>query len=396
MAIMLPQNTTILIVGAGPTGLALAITLQQMGVEHVIIDRLAAGLNTSRAAVIHAHTLEMLQPLDVVDELERRGLQLQHFAVRERDRALLRLSFDRLPTRFNHILMIPQDETEAVLADQLGLSGGMVHRGVSAVSVEPVGEGYDIGLATAEGERIIHADYVVAGDGMHSVVRESAGIGFDGGSYAESFVLADVTMNWTTDREEVAFYLSPEGPVVVAPLPHGHFRVVATVADAPEKPDAALIEEIMNTRGPKRQQIRVGEVFWSSRFRLHHRVASAYRKGNIFLMGDAAHVHSPAGGQGMNTGLVDAVVLGRLLAGVLKAGRPISDLDRYEALRRPAALEVVAMADRLTRVALVRSTWAKMLRSAVFALLNLSTGFKRRVQLSLSGLDRRAYAKLPK
>ena len=391
---MLPQKTKVLIVGAGPTGLALAITLQQAGIEHVVIDRLAAGLNTSRAAVIHAHTLETLQPLGVVEELERRGLQLQHFSVRDGDRALLRLQFDQLPTRFNHILMIPQDETEAVLADQLAALGGAVHRGVSALSVVQEDAGYAVKLDTADGERTVHADYVVGGDGMHSVVRESAGVGFEGDSYADSFVLADVTMNWKTDRDEVAFYLSEEGPIVVAPLPHGHFRVVATVANAPEKPDAALIETIMNERGPKRQQIRVGEVFWSSRFRLHHRVASAYRKGNMFLMGDAAHVHSPAGGQGMNTGLVDAVVLGRLLAGVLKDGRPVTDLDRYEALRRPAALEVVSMADRLTKVALVRSAWGKMLRAAIFGLLNLSSGFKRRIQLSLSGLDRRQFAKL--
>jgi len=203
-------------------------------------------------------------------------------------------------------------------------------------------------------------------------------------------------MNWRTDRDEVAFYLSSEGPVVVAPLPHGHFRVVATLENAPEKPDAALIERIMNTRGPKSQRIRVGDVFWSSRFRLHHRVASAYRKGNVFLMGDAAHVHSPAGGQGMNTGLVDAVVLGRLLVGVLKQGRPLADLDRYEPLRRPAAQKVLSLADRLTRVALVKGFWGKLLRSMIFGVLSLSAGFKRKVQLSLSGLDRREFVELPK
>jgi 2-polyprenyl-6-methoxyphenol hydroxylase-like FAD-dependent oxidoreductase len=393
---MLPERTRILIVGAGPTGLALAITLQQAGVDYLLVDRLAAGLNTSRAAVIHAHTLEMLEPLGVVDELERRGRPLHHFSVRDGDRALLRLKFDKLPSRFNHILMIPQQETEAALADRLAVLGGQVHRGVSALSVQETGAGYDARLESAEGEHAVLADYVVAGDGMHSVVRESAGIGFEGDSYADSFVLADVTMNWQTDRDEVAFYISPEGPVVVAPLPNGHFRVVATVENAPEKPDAALIEAIMNTRGPKSQTIRVGDVFWSSRFRLHHRVASAYRKGNVFLMGDAAHVHSPAGGQGMNTGLVDAVVLGRLLVGVLKEGRPAADLDRYEPLRRPAAQKVLALADRLTRVALVRGFWGKLLRSLVFGALNLSSGFKRRVQLSLSGLDRREFVELPK
>ena len=393
---MLPEQTGILIVGAGPTGLALAITLQQAGVDYLLIDRLAAGLNTSRAAVIHAHTLEMLEPLGVVEDLEKRGRQLQHFSVRDGDRALLRLRFDKLPTRFNHILMIPQQETEAVLADRLAGLGGRVHRGVSALSVREMATRYEVRIESVDGQHLVRADYVVAGDGMHSVVRESAGLGFEGESYAESFVLADVTMNWRTDRDEVAFYLSPEGPVVVAPLPHGHFRVVATVENAPEKPDAALIETIMNTRGPKSQRIEVGDVFWSSRFRLHHRVASTYRHGNIFLMGDAAHVHSPAGGQGMNTGLVDAVILGRLLVGVLKQGRPAGDLDQYETLRRPAAQKVLALADRLTKVALVHGFSGKLLRSAIFGVLNCSTAFKRKVQLSLSGLDRREYVVLPK
>lgn len=391
---MLPQHAKILIVGAGPTGLALSIALRQAGIDHLIVDRLEAGLNTSRAAVIHAHTLEMLEPLGVVDELERRGRRLQHFSVRDGDHALLRLSFDRLPTRFNHILMIPQQDTEAVLADRLAALGGRVHRGVSAMAVVKSEDRYEVRLATPAGERVVSADYVVAGDGMHSSVRQDAGIGFDGESYADSFVLADVTMDWHTDRDEVAFYLSPEGPVVVAPLPDGRFRVVATRENAPERPDAALIEDIMNSRGPRARKVRVGDVFWSSRFRLHHRVASAYRQGNIFLMGDAAHVHSPAGGQGMNTGLVDAVVLGQLLVGVLKQGRPEGDLDRYDALRRPAAEEVLALADRLTRVALVRGFWGRLLRAAIFGLLNLSPAFKRKVQLSLSGLDRRRFAEL--
>lgn len=393
---MLPEHTKVLIVGAGPTGLALAISLQQSGVYHLLIDKLEAGLNTSRAAVIHAHTLEMLEPLGVVEELERRGLKLQHFSVRDHDRALLRLRFDRLPTRFNHILMIPQHETEAIFAERLAALGDKVHRGIAATSVRPASRGYEVQLEGPGGQHLIRADYVVAGDGMHSVVREDAGIGFEGESYAGSFVLADVTMNWKTDRDEVAFYLSPEGPVVVAPLPHGRFRVVATLENAPERPDAALIEQIMNTRGPKGGAIRVSDVTWASRFRLHHRVAETYRKGNIFLMGDAAHVHSPAGGQGMNTGLVDAVVLGRLLAGVLAQGRPVADLELYGTLRRPAALQVLSLADRLTKVALVHSVWAKLFRSAVFGLLNLSVGFKSRVQLSLSGLDRKVFTELPR
>ena len=392
---MLPETTDVLIVGAGPTGLALAIARQQAGGDHLLVEKSERAQKTSRAAVIHAHTLEVLEPLGVVEALGRRGLHLEKFAMRDGDAALLHLSFDRLPSRYREILMIPQDETEAVLVDRLHALGGKIHRGVAVTSVVGTDGRHDVHVQSANGETMVSAAYVVAGDGMHSVVRESAGIGFEGEAYEGSFVLADITMDTAIKADEVAFFLSPEGPVVVAPLPRGRFRIVAAVENAPEKPDADLIEQILNTRGPRRQRTTVHGVTWSSRFRLHHRVASAYRKGNIFLMGDAAHVHSPAGGQGMNTGLVDAVVLGRLLSDVISGRRPASDLDRYQALRRPAALEVVALADRLTRIALVRNPAGKFLRRIAFKLLDMSSAFKAKIELSLSGLDRKAHAEIP-
>ena len=172
---------------------------------------------------------------------------------------------------------------------------------------------------------------------MNSLVRQTAGIGFTGARYEKSFVLADVEMTWAHGRDEVMLFFSPAGLVVVAPLPSGAFRIVVTLDNAPEHPEIADVQALLNTRGPTQGVGAVSHVHRSSRFRLHHRVADQYRRGRFLLVGDAAHVHSPAGGQETNTGLVDACVLGRLLANVTPGRRDESHLDTYEALRRPTA-----------------------------------------------------------
>src|SRR6185369_12391745 len=163
--------------------------------------------------------------------------------------------------------------------------------------------------------------FVVGADGMHSAVREQVGIPFTGGSYGETFVLADVRLSGAVPSDEVILYFSPAGMVVVAPLPGGLHRIVATVAEAPDQPDAAFVQALLDTRGPERERAVVHEVLWGSRFRVHHRIADTYRAGRVVLAGDAAHVHSPAGGQGMNVGILDAMRLAdalvRSLAGAL-------------------------------------------------------------------------------
>ena len=389
---MLPTSTDVLIVGAGPTGLALAVALRQAGIDHLLIDRLAEGQNTSRAAVIHAHTLEVLEPLGVVGELIGRGLKIERFALRDRDRALLQLHFGKLPSAYDFMLMLPQDVTERVLADRLTALGGTVHRGVTATAVTQDAAGARVTVRSAAGEQVISARYVVAGDGMRSLVREAAGIAFDGDANAESFILADVRMRWPLGREEVSLLFSKEGMVVVAPLPDGSFRIVATMENAPEAPDAADIAALLDARGPSGGQTVVETVLWSSRFRIQHRVAASYRAGRLFLMGDAAHVHSPAGGQGMNTGLVDAVTLGGILADVVSGRRPEAWLDRYGALRRPAAERVLTLAGRLTTMAVTRSAPQRALRNAALSIMDALPPVKDRLAMNLSGLARRDLA----
>jgi len=394
MCAPIPAVTDVLIVGAGPTGLALAISLAQAGVDHVLIDKLEAGLNTSRAAVVHAHTMEALDSLGVAQRMAAAGKTIKRFSIRDRDRALVQLTFDKLPSAFSYLLMIPQDVTERILAARLAELGSTLHRGVSATSIEHNRDGARVWLQDGQGQRAIDAKYVVGADGMHSLVRETAGIPFDGGQYEHSFVLADVGMEWAHGRDEVMLYFSPAGPVVVAPLPNGNFRIVAVMEDAPENPQAQHIQAILDASGPT-DGVRITGVTWSSRFRIHHRLARRYREGRLIVMGDAAHVHSPAGGQGMNCGLVDATVLGRLLADVSAGRRPDRALNIYEKLRRPAAAQVLKLAGDLTEMAMKRAPASRVVRNARLSVLNHAPPLKRKMIMNLSGLARRAAAELP-
>jgi 2-polyprenyl-6-methoxyphenol hydroxylase-like FAD-dependent oxidoreductase len=391
---MLPERTEVAIVGAGPTGLALAIVLQAAGVDHVLIDRLDNQQGTSRAAVVHAHTLETMEDLGVVGALVERGHKVGRFAIRDRDDVLLGLDFSDLPSAHDYLLMVPQDETERVLAERLEALGGQVRRGIAATRIEQDAEAARVTVVTPSGPATIAARYVVGADGLHSIVRAAAGIGFDGASYEESFVLADARLDWPLGRDEVTLLFAPAGMVVVAPLPNGAFRIVATLAEAPEHPSAADMQAILDQRGPRRRRARLGEVLWSSRFRLQHRLARTYRNGRLLLIGDAAHVHSPAGGQGMNTGLVDAVVLGRLLAAVVTGRQAEAALDRYGALRRPAAAQVLRLAGGLTRAATVTKPALRHARNLVLRLAGRVPAVRRRLVLNFSGLARKSLAEV--
>ena len=389
---MLRPTTDVLIVGAGPTGLALAITLQRAGIDHLLIDKLPCGQNTSRAAVLHAHTLEMLDELGVATLLADEGLKLATFSIRDRDRTLVRLRFDRLATQHPYLLILPQNVTERVLADRLVALGGAIHRGITATEVRQDATGAHVSLTSDAGTHSIAARYVVGGDGMHSMVRAASGAEFEGATYGESFVLADVSMEWSHGRHEVMLFFSPAGLVVVVPLPNGNFRIVATLENAPEHPTVADIQTLIDTRGPTAGRAKVMVVAWGSRFRVHHRLAKSYRNQRLLLMGDAAHVHSPAGGQGMNTGLVDACVLGRLLAAVVSGTQAEVVLDQYQSLRRPAAEKVLGLAGRLTSMATMRHPAKRTVRNVMLSLVNHLPFVKQEVVMNLSGLSRRRYA----
>jgi 2-polyprenyl-6-methoxyphenol hydroxylase-like FAD-dependent oxidoreductase len=325
--------------------------------------------------------------VNVTDRLRAAGHIVPRFCLRDRDRTLAAVRFDRLPTRYPYTLMVPQQITEAILLERLRESGGDVHRPFVVSVVQQDDDGVSVTVTDEGGAaQSIRAKYLVGADGMHSTVRQQAGIGFRGDAYEQSFVLADVKMDWPLAVDEVSLFFSPDGLVVVAPLPGGHHRIVATVDTAPDRPDLADVQRLLDTRGPVAHPARISEMSWSSRFRVHHRLAEHYRAGRILLAGDAAHVHSPAGGQGMNTGIQDAVALGHVLVAVCAGQGDASLLDQYEQTRRPIAERVVAFTDRMTSVATQRTPRRRAMRNAMIGIIGRIPAVPRLLATELAGL----------
>jgi 2-polyprenyl-6-methoxyphenol hydroxylase-like FAD-dependent oxidoreductase len=272
----LPARTEVLVVGAGPVGLAAAASLAGHGHDVAVIDQLAAGANTSRAAVVHARTLEMLERIGVAKRLAGLGIRARRFSIRDGDRELVPVRFDRLPTEYPYTLMVPQNITEQVLLDRLEELGGNVHRPYLATGLSQTADGAEVTLDSGD---TIGAQYVVAADGMNSTIRDLAGLGSDGnGTLPLSFALADVRVEGGLPADQVLLFFSRPGMLVVAPLPDGSFRLVAEVDDAPVEPDVAYAQQLLNARGPRRASVKVTDVIWGSRFRIHERVADQRRR----------------------------------------------------------------------------------------------------------------------
>ncbi len=378
----------LLIVGAGPSGLALAAQLKRLGVSALIVDRLPVGANTSRACVIHAHTLEVLEPLGVNGQLLEEGVRVPIFRIRDRDRTLVTIDFAEIDSPYPFTLMNPQDRTERVLLAKFEHLGGNVERPVEFIGFETDGANV-VATFGANGDRwSVRSRWLVGCDGVHSRVREQAEIPFEGAAYEQGFVLADVHLDWPLSREEVTLFYSPKGLAVVAPLPEDHFRIVATDDAAPETPTLEYVQALLDSRGPTLERGHIRDLVWSSRFRIHHRVARSPRKGHVLLCGDAAHVHSPAGGQGMNTGIQDAVSLAHVLADSLRDGDE-GRLDGWAAARHRVATDVVSLTDRITRMATMKSPFGQALRNAAIAFAGHVPPIRAAIARNLAELDAR-------
>lgn len=380
---MTGQHKDVVIVGAGPTGMALAIGLAERGVDFVILDSLPEAQNTSRAAVIHAATLVTLDRLGVADRLVEQGIKVPHFRIRDRDRVLMHADFSKLESPTPFALMIPQDETEAILVDRLATLGRTVRRPARVTEIERSAGGALVRFEAAGRDEAIRCKFVVGADGARSIVRSGAGIGFPGSTYG-SFLLADVRMRWPLSRDEVSLFFSREGVLVVAPMSDDRYRVVAQAPDAPSSPAAEDVQRVIDARGPT-SGAEVTEVLWGSRFQVHHKLADRFLDGPVLLLGDAAHVHSPAGGQGMNLGLRDAGMLAHALAEALEAGTR-APLEHYAATQRSAAQHVLHMTQRLTRVATVRSGPGSRLRNGIISTASRLPPLRRKFARTLAGV----------
>lgn len=360
------SSSQVLIVGAGPTGLVLAAGLLARGVPVRIIDKAAAPAWQSRAVSLHARSLELLDTMGLAETFLAHGHQVRRFRMCAGRRSLLNLDMSRNGSRYGFILHLPQSETERLLRTRVDELGGTVEQGVELVGLTEQGEHVDATLRDAAGHEIeVSVDYVVGCDGAHSRVRHELGLTFEGQPYPNDWLLADVALDGITRDDEIRAFYRPDGlPLVCLPMGANRWRLVMPNAGdrAGRPPSFEEIQDLVAHRAPWR--IQVADPGWLATFRCQLRSTTTYRCGRVLLAGDAAHIHSPAGGQGMNTGMMDAHNLAWKLA-LVAGGAPEALLDTYGQERVPVASDVLRFTDKMIGWATMRHPVKRALRDTL-------------------------------
>ncbi|MER6950752.1 FAD-dependent monooxygenase [Nonomuraea sp. NPDC000554] len=366
----------VVIVGAGPTGLMAACELALGGVSCTIVDKRGSESNVTRAFGLHARALELLDARGMGDELVARGNPLRTVYPAYASR----VDFGRLDTRYPMLLLVPQNGTEKLLRRRAAELGVEIRRNANVVGLAQDTESVRL---TLEDGAELDARYVIGADGAHSTVRDLVHVGFAGAAYSLPMLLADVRI--PTSEPPPITQVGTEGVVVTLPFGDGWFRVGAWLREEQDNPGFTQIREAFRVIAGT--DYDMSEPRWFSRFTAERRQARSYRSGRVFLIGDAAHVNSPIGGQGMNTGIQDAVNLGWKLAADLHGWAPPWLLDTYHAERHPVGSAVLAMTDHLTGLVLSGSrVRLEINRRLMAALLHTGPG-RRRVLGRLSGLE---------
>ena len=341
----------VLIVGAGPTGLVLALWLTRLGARVRVVDKISEPGTTSRALAVQARTLELYRQAGLADGVVSGGRRISAVNLWAFGRRVAHAVFGELGagvSPFPFALMYPQDEHERFLIGRLADAGVRVERGTELLGFEETSGGVRARLKRADGStETCEAVYIAGCDGAHSTVREGLDIGFPGGTYAHVFYVADVEAGGDPMDGELHVALDAADFLAVFPLKEqGHARLIGSVREESELRRREMSWDDVSKDVIGRMRVHVRNVNWFSTYRVHHRVADSFRKGRAFLAGDAAHIHSPVGGQGMNTGIGDAVNLAWKLAAVLRGRASTAILDTYEPERIAFARRLVATTDR--------------------------------------------------
>ncbi|TJZ51873.1 FAD-dependent oxidoreductase [Streptomyces piniterrae] len=378
------SRSDVIVVGAGPTGLLLAGDLAEAGLDVTLLERRPhTTSNLTRALVVHARTLEQLDARGLADELVAGGYPL----TRLRLFGSATLDPSRLPSRFPFVLVTPQFEVERLLERRARQAGVTFRYESEVLGLQQDGDGVTVRVREADGVHRARAAYLVGTDGVRSTIRETLGLPFPGKSALRSLVLADVrlaqepdspfTVNATTD----AF-------AVIAPFGDGWYRVIGwnRRRQAADDVPADLDEVRELARLALGSDYGMHDARWISRFHSDERQVPDYRVGRVFLAGDAAHVHSPAGGMGMNTGLQDAANLSWKLAAVLQGHAPAGLLDSYQAERHPVGKLVLRLSGTILRVGLLHRAPGRAARALAAGLINRLRPLSGRAIRTVSGL----------
>ncbi len=377
------NDRTVLVVGAGPSGLAMAAELRRQGVAARVIDKSSGVTSESRALGLNARSMEVFAMMGIADAFLARAKVIEGFTPHGGNGAAIgRFAFDLADalTPYPHEYVLPQSETQRLLAAHLEELGGAIEWHTELTGLEPDPEGVTVRLRGANGtDEQARFAWLVAADGASSTVRHALGLQFDGAEYPESFLLADVAIEWALSERDAHIFLLPDGPFVAFPYPEaGRWRLVDTSGQASTGEAAPAVARFQALFDEMGLPAKVSHPRWTSLFRIHRRLVRDFRPASrVFLVGDAAHIHSPAGGQGLNTGVQDAVNLSWKLALAVRGRAGELLLDSYGIERRPVAEEVLRMSNRLTQGALLRGRAAAHFRDAALRTV-LSFGFVHR------------------
>ena len=381
------MSQPVLVVGAGPVGLTLALALRQQDIAVRLVDRAPQPSDRSKALVIWPRTLELLDLHGCVQPFLEAGLQGHGARIQAGQRLLVALAFSRVQSPFPYALMIPQNRTEAVLTQLLAERGVQVERELVLSDFAEIESGVRSELTRADGSKeMMRCSYLLGCDGAHSAVRHRLGLAYSGETLESNWVLADVKLDGPAAPDQVAVVWNPDGILALFPIVGNRFRIIGDVSGA-EAADPSLeqVQALVDQR--LGSGFRAHDPIWLSNFRINERKVDRYSVGRVFLAGDAAHIHSPAGGQGMNTGMQDAFNLAWKLALVLQGKAGPQLLETYSPERSGIGDQVLRNAGVLTRVALLRQPLLRRLRNLVFSNLGRSRRLQRRLVEQLCETD---------
>ncbi|HEY1582995.1 MAG TPA: FAD-dependent monooxygenase [Chthoniobacterales bacterium] len=372
---MQTDSSVPLVIGAGPVGLTMANELARHGVRSRIIERAPERSQTSKALGVFPRTLEIFETMGLADRFLAVGHRIHGLSMHHGAEQIAQIDFTSVASPFPFALGVPQSETERLLIERLAEFDIEVERSLELTGLTQTPEAVRATLRRADGtEETVETPWLIGCDGAHSTTRHALGMEFEGAPYDESFILADVQLAATLTRDRLHLFLSDEGILGLIPFAENRWRIVANIP--PESrdqnlPDPVLpeVQEILDRRATP-VSVRASDPVWLARFHISHRKVRQFRDRRAFLAGDAAHIHSPAGGQGMNTGIQDAFNLAWKLALVVRGVPPAQLLASYHAERDPVASGVLNLTDRLTRMATVRNSIAQNVRDFLLPMVS--------------------------
>jgi len=362
------KKKEVLIVGAGPVGLFMANECAKYNLSYDIIDKKDGLSCHSKALAIHIRTLEMLIPSGLVDAVIQQGVPLKKVIAKTDGKILAQLAFSRMDAPFSHAVLLPQNKTEKILLDHLQTQGGFVDWQTEFINCNQDDKYISATVKTPNGEQRYKYTWLIACDGAHSTVRHACQLKFTGGRYDINWWLADVEMEWDSPKDTIYAYFNDSGICAVFPIKDNWFRLVTIMPDDYKK-EINLECFIEQAKKHITDPFKIKRQRWLSEFRVSHRLIETYRQQRIFFAGDAAHIHSPIGGQGLNTGLQDIQNLAWKLALVQSGQASTKILDSYQQERMPVGKAVLQQTDSMTKAILLRNPIARWLRNILLPML---------------------------